>query len=137
MSDFETLLDIGSFWVTEEVEFRVLEFSYGDGYGDSALVGSSEGTRAWKLVYKLLPGHIGQAPGGVFSAQSRADYLWDFFCRHMAAGNKSFKLISPRDDRMYLAAFAETKLSYEMFMSKLFSSGVSLKQRREPGVVLL
>jgi len=30
-------------WANEEVEFRVLEFSFGDGYEDSALVGSTEG----------------------------------------------------------------------------------------------
>jgi hypothetical protein len=136
LSTAETLLEIGSFGLTEEIEFRVLEFGYGDGYEDGVLIGSTEGTLAWKLVFKVLPGFIGQAQGGVFSAESRADYLWDFFCRRMAEGNGSFKLISPRSGQMYLAAFAETKLSYELFMTKLFTSGVTLKQRREPGVTL-
>src|SRR3954463_5588142 len=130
----QTLLDVGSWGLTEAIAFRVLEFSYGDGYESSALVGSTEGTLAWKLTWKVLPGFLGQAAGGVFSASSRADYLWNFFCDRMAAGNESFKIISPRSGRMYLAAFAETTLSYEMFMTKLYTTGISLKQRRENGV---
>jgi hypothetical protein len=51
----------------------------------------------------------------------------------MAAGNESFKFISPKDGRIYLAAFAETTLSFEMFMTRLFTTGISLKQRREKG----
>jgi hypothetical protein len=130
----QILLDVGSFGFTEAISFRVLEFSYGDGYEDSALIGSTDGTRSWKLTYKVLPGFRGQTQGGVFSAQSRADYLWNFFCDRMAAGNESFKFISPKDGRLYLAAFAETTLSYELFMTKLFTTGISVKQRREKGV---
>jgi hypothetical protein len=129
----QLLLDVGSFGFTEAISFRVLEFSYGDGYEDSALIGSTDGTRSWKLTYKVLPGFKGQAQGGVFSAQSRADYLWNFFCDRMAAGNESFKFISPKDGKLYLAAFAETTLSYELFMTKLYTTGISLKQRREKG----
>jgi phage-related protein len=133
METFERLLDIGNFGLVEEIEFQVLEAEYGDGYDDSALVGSSEGTRSWKLSYKVLPGSIGNVQGGVFSAQSRADWLWDFFVRHKAAGNKSFIINSPRDGRDYLAKFAEHKLSYEIFMTRLYSTGIQLKQRRERG----
>ncbi len=129
-----TLLEIGSYGLNEEVEFRVLEFSFGDGYEDSALVGSTEGTLSWKLTFKVLPGALGKERSGPLSVESRADYLWNFFCDRMAAGNESFRFISPRNGRMYLAAFAETKLSYEMFAARLFSSGISLKQRRELGV---
>jgi phage-related protein len=136
LSTAETLLEIGSFGLTEEIEFRVLEFQYGDGYEDSVLIGSTEGTLAWKLTFNTLPGFIGQAQGGVFSAQSKADYIWDFYCRHMAAGNKSFKIVSPRSGNMYLAAFAETKLSFQLMLTKLYTTGITLKQRREAGVVL-
>jgi len=128
-----TLLEIGSYGLSEQVEFRVLEFSFGDGYEDSALVGSTEGTLSWKLTFNVLPGALGQERCGPLSVESRADYLWNFFCDRMAAGNETFKFISPRNGRMYLAAFAETKLSYEMFAARLFSSGISLKQRREQG----
>ena len=128
-----TLLEIGSYGLSEQVEFRVLEFSFGDGYEDSALVGSTEGILSWKLVMKVLPGVLGQERGGPLSVESRADYLWNFFCDRMAAGNETFKFVSPRNGRMYLAAFAETKLSYEMFAARLFSSGISLKQRKEQG----
>jgi phage-related protein len=130
------LLEIGDFGLSEQIDFRVLEFSFGDGYEDSALVGSTEGTLSWKLTFKVLPGFLGQEISGPLSAESRAEYLWNFFKDRMAAGNETFKFISPRDGRMYLAAFAETKLSYELFAVKMFSSGISLKQRREPGVVI-
>ena len=129
-------LEIGDFGLTEDIDFRILEFSFGDGYEDSALVGSSEGTLSWKLTFKVLPAILGEQRSGPLSAESRADYLWNFFCDRMSAGNESFKFFSPRNGKLYLAAFADTKLSYEMFMTKLYTSGVSLKQRREPGVVI-
>jgi len=130
------LLDIGDFGLSEQIDFRLVEFSYGDGYEDSALIGSTEGTHSWKLVFKVLPGFVGQETSGPLSAESRADYLWNFFCDRMAAGNDSFKFISQSDGRMYLAAFADKSLSYEMFLTKLYTSGIGLKQRRDAGVTL-
>lgn len=137
-SDFERLLFQGDFGWTEEIEFQVLEADYGDGYDDGALIGSTEGTRSWKLTYKVLHSGINATPGepAIFSAQSKATYLWNFFCRQMSQGNKSFIIRSLKDGKDYLAAFVDKKLSYEMFASRLYTTGVQLKQRRERGVTL-
>jgi len=62
-----TLLEIGDFGLSEEIDFRILEFSFGDGYEDSALVGSTEGTLSWKLVRKVLPGVLWEERGGPLS----------------------------------------------------------------------
>jgi hypothetical protein len=135
MSELEELKEIGSFGLTCDIAFSILEIDYGDGHDDSSLVGSSLGTRSWKLVYKTLPGTM-DSPVQVTDAllESRADYLWNFFCRRKAEGNSSFILTCPRDGKRYLAKFVEHKLSYEMFATKLFSSGLSIQQRREAGV---
>src|ERR1051325_1913681 len=123
--EYERLETIGSFGLTCAIGFDILEASFGDGYEDSALVGSSEGTRSWKLVYKVLPGTLDEsAQGGTFSLQSRADYLWEFFCLRKSEGNASFWITCPRDGQDYLAKFVEHTLSYEMFMVKLYSTGL-------------
>ena len=134
----EHLQEIGSFGLTCDIEFSILEIDYGDGYDDSALIGSSLGTRSWRFLYKVLPGTMDSpVQVGAATLQSRADYIWDFFCRRKAEGNGSFTLTCPRDGKRYLAKFVDHKLSYEMFMTKLFSSGLSIKQRRERGVNVL
>ena len=130
---------IGAFGLDVEIEFAILELDYGDGYDDSSLVGSTQGTRSWRLVFKVLPatfdGAIPVAPEiDSRMLQSRADYLWDFFCRHKARGNASFSLTCPKDEKKYLGKFVEHKLTYTLFMTKLFSSGVLIRQRREAGV---
>jgi phage-related protein len=135
MPDYERLEVIGSFGLSCVIGFDILEASFGDGYEDSALVGSSEGTRAWKLVFKVLPGVLDRSTqGGTFTIESRADYLWDFFVRRKAEGNSSFWITCPRDNQDYLAKFVEHTLSFDMFMIKLFSTGLSLQQRRERAV---
>jgi hypothetical protein len=136
--EFERLQEIGSFGLSCSIGFDILEADYGDGYDDSALVGSTEGTRGWQLVYKVLPGTM-DSPVEVSDAelQSRADYLWNFFCRHKAGGNTSFTITCPRDGKDYLAKFVEHEMTYEMFAVKLFSTGLQLRQRRERGVATL
>jgi hypothetical protein len=133
--EYEVLEEVGDFGFTADVAFDILEADYGDGYEDAALVGSSDGLRSWQLMYKALPGTIQNAPeAGPLSMQSRADYLWDFFIRHKAAGNKPFLITCLRDGQQYLAKFVEHRLSYQMFMVKLFSTGVQLRQRRDGDV---
>lgn len=130
--EYEQLELLGSFGLEEEISFDFLEADYGDGYEDSALIGSAAGLRAWRLKYNVLPGTLDNAPeAGPLSMQSRADYLWDFFCQRKAEGNKPFIITSLRDGQQYLVKFVEHKLTYTMFMVKLFSTGLSLRQRRD------
>jgi hypothetical protein len=134
MPERETLQEIGSFGLSVEVDFAIVEQDLGDGYDQSILMGSSAGLRAWNLVYKTLPQTLDGAIMRGTELESRADYVWDFFVRMKAAGNASFELICPKDGKRYLVKFAEHKISYELFMVRLFSSGVRIVQRRDVGV---
>jgi hypothetical protein len=134
MPERETLLEIGNFGLSTGIKFDLVEQEMGDGYDFSILVGSSAGLRFWSMVFKVLPGTL---DGGIMRGtelQSRADYLWDLFCRMKAAANASFYLICPKDNKKYLVKFAEHELAYEEFAFQLFSSGVKVLQRREVGV---
>lgn len=138
MKEFEELKYIGSFGLVCSISFDYIEHQFGDGYDETLVVGSSTGLREWQLKYKVLPGTLDrpiQLDNG--DLLSRADYLWDLFNRLKADGNKSLIITCPRDGKRYLAKIVEPKLSYEMFMVKLFSSGLTLRQRRERGVATL
>jgi len=138
-AQLERLKYIGSYGLDCQIEFDILEVDFGDGYDDSSLVGSSEGTRSWMLVFKVLPltldGAI-EVPSQIDlnMMQSRADYLWGFFCRRKAEGNSSFILKCPKDNKLYLVKFIDHRLTYNHFMSRLFSSSLGIMQRRELGV---
>jgi hypothetical protein len=131
--EYEHLELLGSFGLEVEIDFPgTLEADFGDGYERSARTGHPDGLRSWRLVYKVLPGTLDNAPeSGPLSLQSRADYLWDFFIRHKSAGNRPFIVTCPRDGQEYLAKFLDRKLTYTLFATKLFSSGLALRQRRD------
>jgi hypothetical protein len=99
-------------------------------------VDDSRGVRSWQLVYKVLPGTLdGPITLDSGDIQSRADYLWDFFCeRKGGEGPQSFIITCPRDGKDYLAVFTETKLSYEMFNVRLFTTGLGIIQVDEDDV---
>jgi hypothetical protein len=138
LEEFEKLKITGSFGLSCGIEFDILSIEYGDGYHDSALVGSEEGTRSWQLIYKVLPGsQDGMIQVSDTVLQPRSDYLWDFVCRRMKEGNSSFILTCPRDGKDYLVGFVEPRTTYEMFAVRLFSTGLLIKQRRERGVASL
>jgi hypothetical protein len=137
MAERETLLEVGNFGLSCAIGFSIVEQELGDGYDYSILTGSSAGTRSWSLVFKALPATL---DGGLMrgtEVESRADYLWEFFCRRKAEGNSSFELVDPKDGKTYLVKFAEHELSYEMFALKLFATGLKLVQRQELGVTTL
>lgn len=135
--EFEKLEDIGDFGLDCGVAFAIVKQKLGEGYSNRLLIGSATGTFDWRLVLNVLPG---TPDGGIMvgdELQSRADYFWKFFCRHMARASASFIITDPLSDKDYLVGFAENKLTYRMFAAKLFSSGIALEYRREPGVATL
>lgn len=135
--EFEKLQTIGSFGLECGIEFAVIRQQLGDGYSNRLTTGSSAGVRDWSLVYNVLPDTL---DGGIMLGTellSRAKYLYEFFCRHMAQSSKSFIITDPLTGRDYLAGFAENRMSFKLFAVKLFSTGVALEYRREPGVATL
>jgi len=135
--EFERLQEIGSFGLTCEGEAAIFECEYNDGYDDSAIANSDQLTLGWKLVFKVLPGTKDNGfLNNAGEIESRADYLWNFFLRRKQEGNSSFIIECPRTRKLFLAKFAEHRISYEMFATCLYSSGLTLKQRRERGTEL-
>ncbi len=135
--EFEKLEDIGDFGLDCGIEFAVIKQKLDRGYSNRITIGSSTGTFDWRLVFNVLPG---TTDGGIMfgeELQSRADYLWEFFCRHLKRNSRSFVITDPRSGKDYLVGFAENRLSYRMFAAKLFSSGIALEYRSEPGVATL
>lgn len=129
---YEELQTLGNLGATETIGFDRLRSSGGDGYLNSALIGSASGLRQWTLKFNAL-----SAKGNKLISTNRgnlteADYLWDFYCRHQISG-APFIVKSPRSHQLYLAEFADESLSYEFLTHKLFTVGVKLAQRRVRG----
>ena len=134
MSEFQKLQYIGNFGLGLGIEFAIIEQNMGDGYDYSILVGSSAGLRSWQLKLSVLPLNMDKAVFVGTERVSLADYIWNFWCDRKREANSSFIITDPKDGKDYLAKFVEHKLSYEMFMTRLFSTGLALQQRREAGV---
>lgn len=69
------------------------------------------------------------------TGETRAEYLWRFFLRSKAAGNKPFWIWDVKTDEQYLASFADPQLTYQIFCAQVYGTGLQLKQRRVKGVV--
>jgi hypothetical protein len=131
---YEILQDVGSFGGQEGIRFEIIEVEYGSGYDDSALVGHPDGIRFFRLGWNVLPRYQGGSidPGFGWDLQPKAIYLYRFFCRHKAAGNKSFYVLSHLTDELVLVKFVEHEMTFEEFTAYLFSvQGLTLQQRRE------
>jgi hypothetical protein len=140
MSDptFERLQLDGINFATLSVDYEgtFLECDFGSGYKASAIVGLS--LREWELSVDVL---VDLAVEGLMidsgtgaGLQTRASYLWDFYCRRMDAGGEPFWVRDPRDGRECLAEFVDRMLTYEMFSAAVYASGLLLRQRRVRGV---
>jgi hypothetical protein len=132
---FEEIITEGFRIESAGIEFHLLRAPFGDGFDASALVGSPDGLRSWSISIDVLP-HLEDylLDAGEFGLQTRALYLWEFFCRHKGAGDKSFVIVDPIDERKYFARFVDNKLTYQLLTRKLYSTGLELEQRRERGV---
>jgi hypothetical protein len=116
------------------VEYDILEADMGDGYAESALVGSPHGLLSVSLTYNHLA-RSPHRPRGRFSREAVADYLWEFFCARMREGNAPFIVRFMRDRKDYLFRFREKKLGYrEAFNQRFYTTGIELIQARARGV---
>ena len=132
---FEQIITTGFRIESASIRFSLLRASFGGGYDMTAGVGHPDGLRAWAIRVDVLP-HTSDylINAGEFGLQTRAQYLWDFYCRHKQAGDKSFRIVDPVDERTYLARFVDNDLTFHLLTRKLYSTGLSIEQRREVGV---
>ena len=120
-----------------EAEYAILSADMGDGYYQSALVGSPLGLMTWRIKYD----HLARFPNrsqGPLSMEAASRYLWKFFRARMGEGNSSFVIATkdPADDERkdWLVGFVETKLTYREFKQRFYQTGIEIRQRRERGV---
>lgn len=132
---YEQLDQTGFRFEETGVAFAILSASFGGGVEASSRVGLSTGLRKWSIQIAALPDMAEYTVNdGTHGDQTRADYLWDFYLRQMAAGNSPFWLVDVRDGLNYLACFVETELTYRVFTAAVYGTGLRLRERRVPGV---
>lgn len=119
---------------SESIQFNEFEADLSDGYYHQAFYGADTGTKTWNLSFASLPGASASLDIDLDGTlTTKAAYLWDLFCRSKRTG-QPFVIESKRNDQYYLARFADSQLSFERMLTKLFSTGVNFKQVRVSGV---
>lgn len=110
--------------------FAEIRSDAGQGYHSSALLdGADTGTKNWKLVFKNAIQTLNKV-GYYQSDQFKyVEYVYDFFCRHKVSG-APFVLFCHFNKNYYLADFSENNISLEMMHVVLWSTGLSVVQRR-------
>lgn len=113
----------------------ILSADFGGGFKATAVV--NEDVREWLLQADVLVDLEDEGllvDAGEQGMQTRARYLWGFYRRHMLAGQRPFWIRCPFESADYLAEFADTALTYDVFTSVLYATGFTLRQRRVRGV---
>jgi hypothetical protein len=139
MSDengFERLITEGFFFEALSIRGATLRASYGDGYAESAVIGSPDGLLTWKVKINVLPDDDDYlVNAGAYGLQTRERYLWDFYVRHNVANAfKPLWLRDPKSGRDYLVEIVEEQLDYQLLCLTASSTGLTLRQRRVFGV---
>jgi hypothetical protein len=139
MSDengFEKILTDGFFFEAMAIRGAGLFASYGDGYGEGAVIGHPDGLLTWKVKLSALTDTDDYSlNAGEHGLQTRWAYLWQFYVRHNVSNwHKVFWLRDPKTKQDFLADIAEEQLDYQMFCLTVATVGLTLRQRRVHGV---
>ncbi len=120
------------------IKFTTLDNDLADGYRSTALFGSNTGVREWKLQFPSL-GHIDVLPNTVTdingASVSREQYIRSLYVENKVTG-EPFAYQDPNNGQYYLVDFVEDDLSMQRMKVKIFSTGITLRQRRIPGVTV-
>ena len=117
------------------IGFSELENELGGGFYSQLLYGSENGERFWRLTLPTLSGSSmdGRTVLGINNETlNYEEYLWDLFCEQKVHGTP-FAYRCPRNGNYYLVRFAQPTLSYQRMLTKLYSTGIELKQWRIEG----
>lgn len=111
----------------------ILSASFGEGYGASALVGSTAGVKGFVATAGVWPDNVSYgAIGGV----AWMEYYWEFLHDRLEAGNEPF-VISWRS-KYWLVVMAEPEVAVENVRCDNFDlfvpAKIKLNQRRVSGV---
>lgn len=121
---------------SESKTYTTLENELSDGFWSSVLYGSNTGVRRFNLALPAISdwdSKVVEGPNGEFLTH-RA-YLRTLHGYTVVDG-QPFAIQSVENDQYYLVRFADPTLSLERALSKLYSTGIELKQIRIPGVTI-
>lgn len=120
---------------SETIWFSELENDLSDGFDASVLFGSAAGNRKFSLTLPTLTGSglSGSTVTGINGeTTSREEYIWNLFCECKVTGTP-FVIQSSRNNGYFLVKFAQKELTYQRMLTKLYSTGLELKQSRQVG----
>lgn len=123
---------------SDTLTITTLKNDLGDGYSNSILFGSNTGLRTWKLKLPTLAGTNINIPfvTDIYGASvTRERYIRSLFIENKVTGTP-FAYPDPNTGQYYLVDFDEDDLTLERMRVKLYSTGLTLKQRRIQGVTI-
>ncbi len=137
MPDIETLICDGFAFESLAIRGETLSANYGSGYGEGVVIGNPAGLQTWRLRAGVLPNSEGDdlLDAGDFGWQTRFAYLFDFYVRHNVAAARKVFWVGPHGSALvYLAEIVEEELDFQQFCATVFSTGLTLRQRRIFGI---
>lgn len=120
----------------DEHEIATLDVKLTDGYRSGVLCGFTAGTRRWKLTlptlaaYTILAKNTSGFKGGTMGREA---YIRQLYAENKASDTPFVYLWK---GVYYFVDFEDEKLSMQRMRVKLFSTGLTLVQRRLSGVTL-
>ena len=125
-------LDTTGFLITGfRRNWNFLRANYGGGLVDTVALPTDE-PRRWTMKIDVLPDNFDNA-GPIKDTQlTRAAYLYKFISDSKEAGDVPFwfRYADPgEDEREWLASFADDFVDFNQLCDRVFSTGLTLKQR--------
>lgn len=118
----------------ESVEYTTLENEMSDGYWSQTLYGAAAGTRAFNLsLATVTDSATDTVQGPEDESLTKREYLRALHA-HVSVEGDPFVIESQETGQYYLVRFADPRLSLQRMFTKLYSTGLPLKQVRIDGV---
>jgi hypothetical protein len=122
------------------VTYETIDNPLTDGHKAGILCGPTAGTKSWKLTFPTLTSGDVFPGGKVYDINgafvSREEYVRSLYAVNKVSG-RPFVFRDPEDLVYYFVDFADENLSMKQFLRmKMYVSGITLVQRRLPGVTI-
>lgn len=123
----------------DTISFNCNNVPLADGYRASVQTGFDAGTKSWKLTFPTLA-HYDVLPKTLTDVHgitvSREQYVWSLYTYNKTTGTPFVYLEPLKSEVYYFVDFADEALTYQRMKVKIYSVGVTLRQRRIAGVTL-
>lgn len=122
----------------DRTSFTTLSNDLGDGYRETRLLGSENGVKEWKITLPTLAGANIPVPtvtGPSGATLTRERYVREVFIENKVTG-VPFAFPDPSTGIYYLVDFIDDGLDMQRAKVKLYSTGLTLRQRRMVGITI-